>query len=96
MKVVICGIPYTVQFKRDHFDSDTHFGQVDFKRSEITINSEVSVAVQRETLCHEILHAILIHIGREDLSIDEQLVTVLSNAINTIFMPRIDWELEDN
>jgi len=86
-KVNICGIPHTVILRKDDFDSDaTHFGQIDYKSAVIKINEDVSSEQREETLCHEILHGILMHIGRQDLGTDEQLVSVLGNAINQSFL----------
>ena len=42
-------------------------------------------AVKEEALVHEIVHAILVHIGRSDLSEDEIFVQSFANAINQTF-----------
>ena len=81
MIVNICGIAHTVIEVEDNFDSDMHLGQIDYKRAEIRINKGASSDIKEETICHEMLHGILVHIGREDLSQDEALVTALANAI---------------
>jgi hypothetical protein len=39
-----------------------------------------------ETITHEIIHAILVHIGRSDLSEDETFVQALGNAVYQTFM----------
>ena len=85
MKVMICGIPHEVKYVPDCFDMDAHFGQINFKEAEILINEKTSDELQKATLCHEILHGMLVHIGREDLSNDETFVTSLGNAINGSF-----------
>lgn len=41
--------------------------------------------MKKATLCHEIMHGILLNIGREDLSNDENFVTALGNAIYASF-----------
>lgn len=84
--VNICGIPYTVTEYSDSFDLDAHFGQVDFKHAEIRLNKDLSEAVKREALTHEIVHAVLVHIGRADLSNDETFVQSFANAINQTFV----------
>jgi len=81
MIVNICGIAHTVIEVEDNFDLDMHLGQIDYKRAEIRINKKASSAIKEETICHEALHGILVHIGREDLSEDETFVTSLANAI---------------
>ena len=88
MKVNICGIPHTVKYVKDIFDYDTHFGQINYKEAEILINEDATDEIKKEVLCHEIVHGILIHIGRNDLSNDETLVQALGNAINQAFVVR--------
>ena len=86
MTIKICGIPYTVIEHDDIFNADAkHFGQVDFLKAEIHINKDMADAVKEESLTHEIVHAILVHIGRSDLSEDEVFVQAFANAINQTF-----------
>lgn len=49
------------------------------------MNKDMAEAVKQETLVHEIVHAILVHIGRADLSEDETFVQSFANAINQTF-----------
>lgn len=51
-------------------------------------NADLRLIRKQETLCHEIVHGILVHIGRQDLSNDETLVQALGNAINQSFVVR--------
>ena len=88
MTVNICGIPHTVIEKEDSFDVDSHFGQIDYRKAEIIINKDMPKEMKAETLCHEIVHGILVHIGRQDLSNDETFVQALGNAINQSFEVR--------
>lgn len=86
MIIKICGIPYTVIECGDSFNADAkHFGNVDFLKAEIRINKDMAEAVKQETLVHEIVHAVLVHIGRADLSEDETFVQSFANAINQTF-----------
>ena len=86
MTITICGIPYTVTECKDNFDADgRHFGQVDFLKAEIRINKDMAEAVKTEALVHEIVHAVLVHIGRPDLSEDEVFVQAFANALNQTF-----------
>lgn len=85
--IEICGIPYRVIECADKFDTDAkHFGQVDFLKAEIRVNKDMAEAVKAETITHEIMHAILVHIGRSDLSEDETFVQALGNAVYQTFM----------
>lgn len=81
MKVNICGIPHTVIECEDKFDVDAHFGQIDYKACEIRINKDISKEAKKETLCHEMVHGIFLHLGYNDYAQDEQLVQALGNAI---------------
>lgn len=86
MKVNICGIPHTVVEKEDSFDAlAKNFGQINYDKAEIVINKDSHPYIKQETLCHEIVHGILVHIGRQDLSNDETFVQALGNAINQTF-----------
>lgn len=84
--VNICGIKYEIVECEDTFNTDTiHFGQIEFKDAIIKINKDMNPQIKNETLCHEITHGILVHIGRSDLSDDENLVQALGNAISQTF-----------
>lgn len=85
MKIMICGMPYEVIERDDNFNADLHFGEVDFKKCQIQINKELTEEGKKETLCHEIIHAMLIHIGQSELSQNETFVQSLGNAIYQTF-----------
>ena len=84
-KVNICGMPYTVKECEDHFDSDCHCGLIIYSECLIKINKNMHEEMKKATLCHEIMHGILLNIGREDLNNDENFVTALGNAIYASF-----------
>lgn len=92
MKINICGIEHKIIECEDKFDADTHMGMIDYPKAEICINKNMAESVKTATICHEALHGMLTHIGREDLSYDEQLVTALGNAINQSFIPKVVTE----
>ena len=72
-----------------------NFGYIDYGSATITINEKISEEQKIETLCHEIIHGIFFHIGREDLSENEQLVQALGNAIYQSFdIKYIDSEVK--
>lgn len=81
MIVNICGIPHKVIEYEDKFDADTHFGQIDYKACEIRINKDMSQESKNETICHEMIHGIFVHLGYNNYAQDEQLVQALGNAI---------------
>lgn len=81
MKVNICGVTHRVVECEDKFDTDIHFGQIDYKNCEIRINRDITEESKKETLCHEMVHGMLIHLGYQEQSNDEQYVQALANAI---------------
>lgn len=82
MKVNICGVMHEVIECEDAFDSDaTHFGQIEYREARIKINKDMNLDIKKETICHEMVHGMLIHLGYSDLSNDEQFVQALGNAI---------------
>lgn len=81
MIIKICGVPHKIVECEDKFDTDLHFGLIDYKTCEIRINKDISDESKKETLCHEVLHGMLIHLGYAELSQDEQFVQGLGNAI---------------
>lgn len=91
--VKICGIPYTVRECENLLDADgVSFGQVEYLTGQILINSRATNDIKNETLCHEIVHAMLMSLGRNDMANDEMLVQQLGNAIYQTFT--VKWEGE--
>lgn len=81
MKVNICGVLHTVVEEEDKFDVDCHFGMIDYKELKITINKNMHKEAKLETLCHEMVHGMLVHLGYGELSTDEKFVQAIGNAI---------------
>lgn len=92
MIVNICGIPHKVIEYEDNFNTDCHFGQIDYKDCEIRINKDMIEASKKETICHEMVHGILVHLGYNDLANNEQLVQALGNAIYQSFEIKAESE----
>ena len=85
MTVKICGIPHKVIECEDSFNQDLHFGQIDYARGIIKINKDMPDEMKAETLCHEMLHGMLTHLGYHEQSQEEQFVQALANAISQSF-----------
>lgn len=82
MKVNICGIPHEVVEVEDNFTADAvHCGEICYKDLTIKVNKNMPQIAKDETICHEMVHGILVHLGFEDMSNDEHLVQALGNAI---------------
>ena len=81
MRVNICGIWHEVIECDDHFNTDLHFGQIDYDKCEIRNNKNMHASIQEEAICHEMVHGILVHLGYNERSADETFVQSLANAI---------------
>lgn len=81
MKIMICGIPHKVLEVDNAFNTDAHFGQIDYADAVIKINAGMPPELKKATLFHEVLHGWLAHLGYCDLTQDEKFVSSLSNAI---------------
>lgn len=85
MEINICGIPYKIIERKDHFDTDLQFAMVDHKKCEIVVNDELTEEGKKESICHEFVHAVLLHLGYNEMHNDEQFVQALGNAIYQTF-----------
>lgn len=83
--VNICGIPYEIEYLKDNFDADTHFGQIVYAKGKIKINQDMPPAIIKEAICHEMVHGMLVHLGYNEMTNDEQFVQALANAISQGF-----------
>ena len=82
MTVNICGILHEVIECNDSFSGDvTHFGEIIYKDCKIKINKEMAPEAKEETIIHEMIHGILVHLGYTEQSEDETFVQGLANAI---------------
>lgn len=85
-KVNICGISHTIVELPDNYDKLTSdLGYIDHSKAKIVINANSPEHVKNATICHEIMHGILVKIGRSDLAVDETFVTCLGYAVNNCF-----------
>lgn len=95
MKVNICGLPHEVVEIEDGFNMDCHMGMIEYKDLRIKINKDMPRQAKEETICHEMVHGMFVHLGYNDLANDEQLVQSLGNAIWQGFdIKNLDNEVE--
>lgn len=87
---MICGIPYKVELVDDSFDLDLHLGLIKYGEGVIRINAALTPELQMQALFHEMVHGMLVLIGRDDAGSDEQLVQGLANAMYQSFQLRAD------
>lgn len=91
MTVKICGISHEVVECEDSFTADaTHFGEIDYKTCKIRINKDMADEAKEETIVHEMVHGMLIHLGYTEQSEDETFVQGLANAIYQGFDIRME------
>lgn len=62
-----------------------HFGQIKYASAEIRINKDASPEMQMQTLFHEMVHGMLIMIGRNEEASDECFVQAFANALYQSF-----------
>lgn len=90
-EINICGIPHRIVHKEDVFDNlEKHFGLIDYEKGIIYINGNLPESLQKETIFHEYVHGVLLHIGEEEKSLDEKFVQTLSNALYWTFGDVLD------
>lgn len=86
MRVNICGLPHEVIETEDAFNVDCHMGMISYKDLQIKINKDMPTMAKEETICHEMVHGILTHLGYLQMADDEQFVQAIGNAINQGFI----------
>lgn len=82
--VKISGIKYTVVLKKRLEDSgDACWGVTDYPGATIYIRKELSEQKQRQTLMHEMVHAMMHEAGLDDICNDEKIVNPLGNMLDS-------------
>jgi Zn-dependent peptidase ImmA (M78 family) len=81
-KVMVAGIPFEVIECHENFGSEA-CGEIEYRKQIIRINEDMAPEYKEQTLIHEIVHGILVSIGRNDLSDDEVFVQSLAAGIYT-------------
>lgn len=86
MKTVkICGIPYQIIDKECIEGSGRVCGEITYDECVIKMREGMNPDYYRQTLIHEVVHGMLVMIGRNDLSEDETFVQSLALAISQTF-----------
>lgn len=62
MTVNICGVKHKIIDTVDGFEGG-NCGMIDHITSEIRINEKLSPEMRKETICHEMVHGMLVHLG---------------------------------
>ena len=87
MKTIkICGIPYKIIEKECIESSNGRcLGLITYDEGTIEIRKGQQPDYYRQTLIHEVVHGMLVMIGRNELSEDETFVQSLALAISQTF-----------
>ena len=97
MKVKICGIPYEV-IDKECIESGNGrcLGQITYDECIIEMRKSQHPDYYKQTLIHEVVHGMLVMIGRNDLSDDETFVQALALAISQTFELKMEETEEKN
>jgi Zn-dependent peptidase ImmA (M78 family) len=84
-KVKIAGIDYKVE-ETEHRDAgeDALMGEINYFTATIYINESANPQIKEQTLVHEIVHGILVAMGRKDLNEDEYFVDGLAYNLHQV------------
>lgn len=87
MKVDICGLKYKVKEVEviDEGYEGIVQGRIEYSKQKILLKKKIPKQIKKETLIHEIIHGVLLHIGRTDLTEDEMFVQSLANGLYRTF-----------
>ena len=98
MKTVkICGIPYQIVDKECiESNKGRCLGQITYDECIIEMRKDQHPDYYKQTLVHEIVHGMLIMIGRNELSDDESFVQSLALAISQTFELKIEEGEKEN
>lgn len=98
MKVNICGLPHEVVEVEDKFNVDCHMGMIEYKDLVIKINKDMKPEAKAETLCHEMVHGILVHLGYQEMPFIRGLrlrkLEVLTLSMTVVWVVNMNGLLE--
>lgn len=83
--VNICGIPHQI-IEKDYIEGNgCVLGEIEYRSCTISMRKDQTPEMYRQTLIHEMVHGMLVMIGRNELSEDETFVQTLALAISQTF-----------
>lgn len=82
-KLKILGKTFEI-LRADTFYKKHAWGEIDYLNQTIEIENSLSEDKFKETLLHEILHAILESLGFDELNEDEHLIQCLANSLHQV------------
>jgi hypothetical protein len=85
--VRVAGLDFTVGIEDSEDFTDDLFGQVDYRRRRIRISDRADEVRQRETLLHEVIHAVDEAV---DADLTEHQVTVIARGLFAVIRDNPD------
>ncbi len=85
MEVKILGIPYTVEEVESIPETIDTIGVCEVSKQKILIKKSLSKELKKQTLLHEILHALFWSMGEYELGENEKLVQSLATSLYQLF-----------
>lgn len=93
MKTIkICGIPYQIIEKECIEGNGRVLGEITYDECVIKMREGMNPDYYNQTLIHEVVHGMLVMIGRNDLSEDETFVQSLALAISQTFELKVEGD----
>lgn len=84
-EIKICGIPHQI-VDVDYIEGNgCVLGEIEYRSCKIALRKDQTPEMYHQTLIHEVVHGMLVLIGRNDLSEDETFVQTLALAISQTF-----------
>lgn len=90
-QINILGQQYTVNEVECVNKDEPEKGRIDFFTHEIRIDRSMPEDLKKQTLLHEVLHAICDALGMYDLGGDEQAIQSLATALYSLFGDQITF-----
>ena len=88
--VNICGIPHQI-IEKDYIEGNgCVLGEIEYRSCTISMRKDQTPEMYRQTLIHDMVHGMLVMIGRNDLSDDETFVQTLALAISQTFDLKVE------
>lgn len=77
----ILGIDYQIEYINDLIERDNLYGEINYHKQVIRIDSSMNNDRKKRTIVHEIIHGIMESIGYSTINEDEEKIQNISNAL---------------
>lgn len=80
-EINILGIKYQVVYVDELVERDNLYGEINYTKQLIKIDSSINYDRKKRTIMHEILHGVMESLGYLDINCDEEKIQNISNAL---------------